>query len=69
MRTLGIFIAVLAISIAQQYVAGPLGLSWGLDRESVVLASFSSGMIGVLAICTRGDHRLSRPTEQATPTN
>jgi len=62
MRTLGIFIAVLAISIAQQYVAGPLGLSWGLDRESVVLASFFGGMIGVVAIVIAGQPLVDKVT-------
>jgi hypothetical protein len=62
MRTLGIFIAVLAISIAQQYVAGPLGLSWGLGRESVVLASFFGGMIGVVAIVIAGQPLVDKVT-------
>ena len=54
--------AVLAISIAQQYVAGPLGLSWGLSRESVVLASFFGGMIGVVAIVIAGQPLVDKVT-------
>jgi hypothetical protein len=62
MRTLAIFMAVLAISIVQQYIAGPLGLSWDLNRHWVVLASFFGGMIGVVAIVIYGPALIDKMT-------
>jgi hypothetical protein len=53
-RALGIFVVVVAISIVQQYIAGPLGLSMDLAPQWVVLASFIGGMVGVVAIVLGG---------------
>ena len=62
MRTVAVFIAVMAVGIVQLYVAGPLGLSWDLGRHSVAAAAFIGGMIGVVALVLVGPALIERVT-------
>ncbi|MGI9540045.1 MAG: hypothetical protein ACR2N6_07855 [Miltoncostaeaceae bacterium] len=49
MRLVALAIVVGIVAIFQMYVAVPIGLLGGLDRVSIIVATWIGGMIGVIA--------------------